>query len=98
MLQASADGVAERPFDDGLRGERRGVHLADAGDAGVGGDFDDECVLPAVALRADDFLRDVDGFDVGDFHVANNRVEHPAAIVLIAGQLLVVEFARCAFA
>ena len=69
MLQASADGMAERPFDDGLRGERRGVHLADAGDAGVGGDFNDERILPAVALRADDFLRDVDGFDVGDFHV-----------------------------
>ena len=74
MLQTGADGVAERPLDDGLGRERRGVHLADAGDAGVRGDLDDERVLAAVALGADKFLRDVNGFDVRDFHVGQLRM------------------------
>jgi hypothetical protein len=45
-----------------------GVDLADAGDAGVGGDFDDEGVLAAVALFLDLGQAEVDGFYVGDFH------------------------------
>ena len=60
--------VRERTFDGALHGHRIRIHFADAGDAGVGFDADDQRVLAAVALPLDLGLAQVDGFNFGDFH------------------------------
>src|SRR5262249_9797055 len=47
----------------------RGIHLADTDEIGVGVDLDDERLLAAVAAFVDFGETQVDGFDLGDFHV-----------------------------
>ena len=66
--EAAGGGVGEGAFDGAFGGPRVGVDLADAGDAGVGGDADDEGVLPGVAELADRAHAEIDGFDLGDLH------------------------------
>ena len=66
--QARRGRVRERAVDRALHGHRIGIHFADAGDAGVGFDADDQGVLTAVALVLDFRLAKVDGFDFGDLH------------------------------
>src|SRR5262249_28897087 len=67
--QAAADLVRDPGLDDSLGDQRRGIDLADADEAGVGVDTDDESLLAAVAALGDGGEAEVDGFDAGDFHV-----------------------------
>ena len=55
------------------------IDLADADDAGVGVDLDDERLLAAVAALVDVGQAQVDGFDAGDFHWERLRRGVPGA-------------------
>src|SRR5207248_202740 len=66
--QAAADLVAQGRLDDGAGDVRGGIDLADADEARVGVDLDDEGLLAAVAALVDLGQAQVDGFDAGDLH------------------------------
>ena len=66
--QAAANLVRQRRLDDRLGHQRRRIDLADADDAGVGVDLDDERFLAAVAALVDVGQAQVDRLDAGDFH------------------------------
>ncbi len=66
--QAAAYLVRQRRLDDRLGDERRRVGLADAGDAGVGMDLDDQRLLAAVAALVDIGQTQMDRLNTGDFH------------------------------
>ena len=73
----------------------RRIDLADADDAGVGVDLDDQRLLAAVAALVDIGQTQVDRFDAGDFHGAAPAVRRrplraridPDWYTLASGQL-----------
>ena len=67
-LHAARGDRQQRRLDDGLGGRRVGVHLADAGDALVGVDLDDQDALAAVADLPDLGQAEDDRLDIGDQH------------------------------
>ena len=71
--QASADLVRQGRLDDRLGDVRGGLDLADAREAGVGVDLDDERLLAAVAALVDVGGAEVDRLDAGDLHTRNLR-------------------------
>src|SRR6266404_4554049 len=66
--EAGGGGVGERAVDGAFHGHGRGVHFANAGDAGVGFDAHEERVLAAVTLELDLRLAEVDSFYTSNFH------------------------------
>ena len=66
--QAAADLMRQRRVNDCLGDHRRRVRLADADDAGVGGDLDDQRFLAAVGAFIDIGKTQMNRFDLGDFH------------------------------
>jgi hypothetical protein len=71
ITQSPGEGVRRRRVDDCPRDLRRRVDLADAVDALVRADANDQVVLAAIGDRAVEAgLPDDDRFDVGDPHEA----------------------------
>jgi hypothetical protein len=66
--QPAADLVRQRRLDDGPGDVGGRIDLADADDAGVGVDLDDERLLAAVAALVDLGEAQVDRLDAGDLH------------------------------
>src|SRR5581483_7049687 len=86
LRQAAGDLVRERRLDDRL-GDRRGrIDLADADEARVGVDLDDERLLAAVAALVDLGQAQVDRLDARDLHgglLARNPLRRRAASVIL---------------
>src|SRR5207244_4383785 len=74
--EAGGGGVGKRAVDGAFHGHGRGVHFANAGNAGVGFHAHQKRVLTAVTLELDLRLAEVDSFYTGNFH---GRIWHDTA-------------------